>query len=334
MRKLAVSAFLLVVILAATVAPAFAITGDFVKDFEHPFVGLITFQDANGDFLWRCSGSLISPTAVLTAGHCTDTGGGAVSAIVYFQQDAGVHYDPALGYDPVSGYPEYCAAGTQGTTCATASTLIEYGYTGSLTLPQTHDVGLVILDQPISMPEYGQLPTANYLDTLDTKRGKQDLIFTASGYGLTYKNMPQTGKPNISYRERLMATAKLVNLNSTFTNGFNLQTQGNGTGMGGTCNGDSGGPVFYGGYDLQPDRRRDVLRPERALPRHGLRLPHRPARRSGLDLRQRDRLAEVGRLPLSAAQLSKKPGFAQATSRAKPGFFIGSPYLLPDHGQE
>ena len=39
----------------------------------------------------------------------------------------------------------------------------------------------------------------------------------------------------------------LVNLNSAQTDGFNLQTQGKGNGRGGTCSGDSGGPVFLGG---------------------------------------------------------------------------------------
>jgi hypothetical protein len=42
-----------------------------------------------------------------------------------------------------------------------------------------------------------------------------------------------------------MAFGQLVNLNSINTAGFNLQTEGNGTGQGGTCGGDSGGPVFY-----------------------------------------------------------------------------------------
>ena len=91
--------------LAIVVAPAFAITGNYVKDFDHPFVGLVVFYDASGEFIWRCSGSLISPTKLLTAGHCADTAEGAVSARVYFQQDAGVNYDPATQNDPVSGYP-------------------------------------------------------------------------------------------------------------------------------------------------------------------------------------------------------------------------------------
>jgi secreted trypsin-like serine protease len=226
-----------------------AITGDFVEDTEHPFVGLVVFYDADGEFLWRCTGSLLSSTVLLTAGHCADTAGGAVTARVYFQQDAGVNYDPVTEVDPVTGYPETCAPGTLGVTCATSDELYNFDFTGSLTLPNTHDVGLVILDQAISLSEYGVLAEAGSLDQLATARGRQDLTFTVSGYGLTYKQEEHNGKPNVSFRERLMALAHLVNLNSALNAGFNLQTVGNGQGEGGTCNGDSGGPVFYGGYE-------------------------------------------------------------------------------------
>lgn len=238
-----------VVAAMALAGPASAISGDFVRDNEHPFVGLVVFYDANGDFVWRCTGSLLTPTVFLTAGHCADTVGGAVTARVYFQQDAGVNYDPATQVDPVSGYPEYCADGTLGVTCATSDQLYNFDFSGSLTVPDTHDVGLVILDQPIMLDEYGVLAEANSLDQLATQRGRQDLTFTVSGYGLTYKQQEHNGKPNVSFRERLMALSQLVNLNSGLNAGFNLQTVGNGTGQGGTCNGDSGGPVFYGGYE-------------------------------------------------------------------------------------
>jgi Trypsin len=234
--------------LAIAITPASAITGDFVEDFEHPFVGLVVFYDKDGEFIWRCTGSLLTPTVFLTAGHCADTVGGAVTARVYFQQDAGVNFDPVTEVDPVTGYPEYCAAGTLGVTCATSDQLYNFDYPGSLHLPSTHDVGLVILDQPIFLSEYGVLAEAGSLDKLATQRGLQDLIFTVSGYGLTYKNQEHNGKPNVSFRERLMALSHLVNLNSAINAGFNLQTVGKGTGQGGTCNGDSGGPVFYGGY--------------------------------------------------------------------------------------
>ena len=247
-NRMLFAVFSAIVILAMAVSPVYAITGNFVKDNEHPFVGLAVFYDANGEFIWRCSGTLLDPYTFLTAGHCADTVGGAVTARVYFQQDAGANYDPATQVDPVTGYPEYCAAGTLGVTCATSDEIYNFGFTGSLTIPQTHDVGLLILDQPINLSEYGQLPEANLLDQYATARGTQDILFTASGYGLTYKQQPQNGKPNESYRERLMAEATLVNLNSLLNSGFNLQTNGNGAGKGGTCNGDSGGPVFLGAY--------------------------------------------------------------------------------------
>ena len=246
MRKTIIVLAMALVLLIAAVVPTLAITNDWVKDNEHPFVGLVAFYDAGGNFIWRCSGSLITPTKFLTAGHCTDTAEGAVSARVYFQQDAGVNYDPATGVDPITGYPETCAPGTLGTLCATSDEIYNYGFADFAGFPNTHDAGLVILDQPIALPEYGQLPTAGVLDSLSTARGQKDTIFTVSGYGLTYRTNDNSPLPNISYRERLMATSTLVNLNSHNNSGFNLQTQGNGNGRGGTCSGDSGGPVFLG----------------------------------------------------------------------------------------
>ena len=232
-------------LLIATVSPAGAITGDYVEDNEHPFVGLVAFYDADGEFTHRCSGSLLTPTVFLTAGHCTDATTGATTARVWFQQDAGANYDPATESDPVSGYPDTCAAGTLGTLCATSDELFNYGFADFAGFPDTHDVGLVLLDQPISVSEYGTLLSPGSLDQLATQRGLQNLTFTASGYGLTLSNPVKT----VSFRERLMAESRLTNLRSHNTSGFNIQTNGNGRGRGGTCSGDSGGPVFYGPYE-------------------------------------------------------------------------------------
>lgn len=245
MRKIVVLLAGLLMATTVTAPPAAAITGDYVEDFEHPFVGLVAFYDEAGEFVQRCSGSLLTSTVFLTAGHCTDAATGAVTARVYFQQDAGANYDPATGLDPVSGYPETCAAGTLGTLCATSDELYNYGFAQSGELPNSRDVGLVVLDQEIAMSEYGALAAAGTLDRLATRRGQQELTFTASGYGLTETNPVKV----TSFRERLMAQAQLTNLRSHLTDGFNLQTNGNGTGRGGTCSGDSGGPVFYGGFE-------------------------------------------------------------------------------------
>ena len=222
-------------LLALAGTPATAITGNYTNDFDHPFVGLAVFYDYQGEFSHRCSGSLVSPTVVVTAGHCTE---GVTEARIYFEQDAGAHYDSATEIDPVSGYPEW--GGVTGTAH-------NYGFANFAGFPNIHDVGLVILDQPIAMSEYGELPEAGVLDGLDTARGLKKTIFTSSGYGLTYRTAANSAVPNISYRSRLMAISTLVNLTSNTTDGYNLQTQGNGDDRGGTCSGDSGGPVFLGG---------------------------------------------------------------------------------------
>ncbi len=218
--------------------PAQAITGHYVADFEHPFVGLAVFYYADGQFSHRCSGSLLTPTVFLTAGHCVE---GVVSARIYFQQDAGAHYDPATELDPVSGYPEYCAPGTLGVVCATSHELHNYGYPAPF--PNDHDAGLVILDQRIALAEYGQLADAGTLDGYATKRGQNTVTFTPSGYGLNYTNPAIT----VSYRSRMMAEAQLVNLTNALTDGYNVATTNNPGIGGGTCFGDSGGPVFLGG---------------------------------------------------------------------------------------
>jgi hypothetical protein len=232
-RMLTVAAVVMALFVSAS-SVGRAITGNFVDDFEHPYVGLAVFYDDTGAFSHRCSGSLLSPRVFLTAGHCV---AGVTTARVYFQQDAGANFDAALGIDPVTGYPETCL--TQ--PCTTSDELYNYGYPAGF--PNTKDVGLIVLDEPIVLAEYGTLAAAGSLDSLATRRGRQDLTFTVSGYGLTYTNPAKT----ISFRERLMTTSKLVNLRSALTDGFNLQTSNNPGIGGGTCFGDSGGPVFYGG---------------------------------------------------------------------------------------
>ncbi len=219
--------------LLLTAAPAQAITGNFLDDFEHPFVGLVVFYDQNGDFSHRCSGSLLSPSVFLTAGHCVE---GVSSARVYFQQGAGANFDPVLGIDPVTGYPEQCFT----SPCTTSDELYNFGYPAGF--PNTKDVGLVILDQPINLPEYGKLAEAGALNGFSNKKGQQSLTLTPSGYGLTYTNPSRT----VSFRERLMTTSKLQNLVSALTDGFNMQSSNNFGIGGGTCFGDSGGPIFYG----------------------------------------------------------------------------------------
>jgi hypothetical protein len=242
MRRILSSLIGALALLTAAIMPSHAITGNYVADDEHPFVGLVAFYDEAGEFTGRCSGSLLSPSVFLTAGHCTD---GAATAVVWFQQDAGADYDPETGAPASSGYPDGCAAGTLGVMCATSDELYNWGFDGFASFPDTKDLGLVILDQPILLEEYGQLAEVGTLDPLATDRGRQDVTVTASGYGLSYSSPVAVE----SFRSRLMAQGEIINLGSQNNAGFNVQTVGNGKGRGGTCSGDSGGPIFLGGFE-------------------------------------------------------------------------------------
>jgi hypothetical protein len=220
--------------------PAGAITGNYQADNVHTYVALIAFYDDHDVFTHRCSGSLITPSVFLTAGHCTDAATGATNARLWFQQDAGADFDPATGTPAKSGYPV--------ASDVTSHHLFNFGFEESNRSADTHDVGLVILDKPIAVGDEGyagglaSLASVGSLDRLATRRGQQEVTFTASGYGLTLSNPVKT----ISFRSRLMATEKLVNLRSNLTDGFNIQlTASPGNGRGGTCGGDSGGPLLY-----------------------------------------------------------------------------------------
>ena len=209
--------------------PASAVTFGQPDNGQHPYVGLAVFY-AHGAPQWRCSGTLMTPTVFLTAGHCTSDGGATPidSAQVWFDE----HVTTASGY-PNSG-------GVTGTP------IPHPNWTGGLTVPNTHDVGVVILNTAVTDKGFGKLAPAGYLDGLATQRGQQDVSFTVVGYGL------QEVKPRFSaLRDRLKATVKLVNLTSLLTDGYNIQTS-NDPGKahrGGTCFGDSGGPVFAGGFE-------------------------------------------------------------------------------------
>lgn len=247
-----------------SVAPTAAITKSFRIDNDHPFVGLAAFYDADGEFLHRCTAELLSPTVALTAGHCTDDGDPATPAgtlaahaRIWFLQDVGSHFDPVTQLDAVTGYPESCT-GTLGNGlgdwCAESSTLFNYGFDNFAGFPDIHDIGIVVLDQPIDIAEYASLASRGTVESLIRARGAQDTTMRVSGYGLSLRHLVPVHGPiaglapssfTISFRIRLQADMTFTNLQSANADGYTLVAEGNGGDQGGTCNGDSGGPVFW-----------------------------------------------------------------------------------------
>ena len=250
-RWLFLSAAMIVMLLVMP-GRASAITGNYVKDFQHPYVGLVAFYDGDGEFMWRCSGSLLTDRVFLTAGHCTDQDAeeSPVSARIWFEQNVGGGFDPVTeAPDPHTGYPDRCLAGDP--LCVTSRKLFDFGFDEFAGFPNIHDVGLIILprSQAVDLPEYGVLAEPGFLDA---QTGLRSATFTVSGYGVTKSSPSPNPAQNISFRERLMTETQMVgSLNaSSNTAGYNLQLMENpGGGRGGSCFGDSGGPTFYGTFE-------------------------------------------------------------------------------------
>lgn len=188
----------------------------------HPYVGLMVAQDAKGKPLWRCSGTLLSPTIFLTAGHCTE----APAAHVEIWFDA----DVESGI-PGNGYPN------NGDVGGTPYTHPQYNPNAFFLF----DLGVVVLEAPMVMSEYGALPQQDVLDRLARRRGLQDVTFTAVGYGLQQINPVFVE----AQRVRMVAHPHLIQINGGIVGDFSLLLSNNHS-TGGTCFGDSGGPNFIG----------------------------------------------------------------------------------------
>jgi hypothetical protein len=225
--KIITSIIFVSILLLIPTMSAGAVTDGEMDGNGHPFVGLMVAKDAEDNPLWRCSGTLLSSTVFLTAGHCTEAP--AVSATIWFEADVN-----SLGYDLEN--PDMYPNG--GPTTVNGATYTPAGYS----FP-AFDVGVVVLETPVEMSSYGTLPSLNRLDALKTKRGKKDVTFTAVGYGLQESFPDAAAWKENNLRVRMVANPKLIQINTPgFTGDFSLLLSNNSS-TGGTCFGDSGGPM-------------------------------------------------------------------------------------------
>lgn len=210
-----------------------AVTDGTLDGDLHPEVVLL-LMEIGGEPAFRCSGTLLSPTVLLTAGHCTnDFPGEPYSGMRVFTES-----DVQAGIGITNNYPFAGPNAVEAVSWA-AHPLYE---TGPFFL---HDVGIVILQAPgvTGLSHYGTLPAVNSLDSFD-KGNKKDAWFTAVGYG-AQKAFPDAASwKEQASRTRYYATPKLIQINAGGSTGdFSMRLSNNPT-TGGTCFGDSGGPNF------------------------------------------------------------------------------------------
>ena len=220
-RIVRIAIFTLTLALSATTASA--ITHGTVDGDAHPSVGLMVAQDANRNPLWRCSGTLFSPTIFVTAGHCTHAP--AVHAEIWFASDvhAGI---------PANGYP---FVGEVGGKTYTHPEYDPFRFFA-------RDLGVVVLSTPVPMTTYARLPRR---DQLDAQRPGPSTVFTAVGYGMQSSFPDRASWKDQSLEIRRYASPFLVQIDTGLTGDFSLLLSNNAR-TGGTCFGDSGGPNFIG----------------------------------------------------------------------------------------
>jgi Trypsin len=239
----ALAASLLAVVGLATLAttPAAAITHGSLDGNGHPYVGLMTAHASNGNYLWRCSGTLLNAHVFVTAGHCTEAP--AAYAVVFF--DTG----PIIP-DPAFTLTTRSCVGIAGYPCGGPNS-----YTGAIfTHPQfdtnaffLHDLGVVVLDGAGKNPgSFGALPALNSLNALHVGRST---TFTSVGYGLQASFPDAAARKDIAIRQRMVAHPWLYQINGGLVGDFALLLSNNAS-SGGTCFGDSGGPNFVGSSNV------------------------------------------------------------------------------------
>ncbi|HSJ34891.1 MAG TPA: trypsin-like serine protease [Acidimicrobiia bacterium] len=233
MRRMRLAVF--AAILGLTLAlPAGAITNGELDGNDHPYVGIMVADAADGTPMWRCSGALISPTVYVTAGHCVEAPAEGVT--IWFETD--LHADPT---GDRFGYPFSGETSVEGTPYPYPAYDPDAFY--------LYDLGVVVLDEPVELNEYASLPGVDYVDSLG--KGRKRAVVTAVGYGLQKATSNPAG-PDRTQAALTRYQADLFVVNTTGVAGIgpipdshSMVLSGDAK-HGGTCFGDSGGPILDG----------------------------------------------------------------------------------------
>ncbi len=198
-------------------------------DTAHPYVGL----EDNGTEL--CSGTLISSRVLVTAAHCYANASSTHGSVdghprirVTFDQQGIFNPNRSSYLGTYYWDPQFCL-----------------GCAGGMIGFDTHDVAVIVLDQAVSMPAYGHLPSPGLALRLATGTPLEIV-----GYGVQTFAKPDPCRPSCkpqpaTYLTRFAAPVNLVTVGDEFLTTSSNTAQG----KGGQCFGDSGGPILLAGTD-------------------------------------------------------------------------------------
>jgi hypothetical protein len=206
------TALIAVVAAGVVAASALAVVNGKPDGNAHPYVGAAVSPQTGA----LCSGSLLSATVFVTAGHCFADG----SMVLVDVQESLANDNLATAVPGIVHVPQSFGA-------------VGNGLSGS----DRNDFAVVtLLGDGLSVDRYAKLPAAGYDDTLP-KNQQVDIV----GYGVQDPHSNVAGT-------RLSAQAKIIAGGGATGSEFLKISSSPGQG-GATCFGDSGGPDLQAGTD-------------------------------------------------------------------------------------
>lgn len=216
----------------ALVGTAQAITWGEPDGEEHPNVGTLLFMQ-NGEGFYSCTGTMIAPRVMLTAGHCVAEAGN-INDVTYVR-----FVESAL--DGLGDYLPSVQDWLDAEWFAVTTVIPHPLWDDYARFPNTYDIGVVILEEEYFPSNgFGEIPPLGFLETL---KGRDKRDFLSVGYGVQGTLKPFA----MDEYERYKGHVRLLEVNSFFSGkGSQSAKFSNNPGVGGgTCYGDSGGPTFF-----------------------------------------------------------------------------------------